>query len=147
MINANRDMGATHVHGITGADVLDAPTFDKIAPKLLAALAGRTLVAHNARFDLSFLHAELSRAGYDCAASTPYLCTMEWASGPPSAQSTEADFTGVNTRSKPATARRPRRASLAAIRFRSAADGGRPFKEENSSTSAATRSAYGARLA
>lgn len=78
LVNPKRDMGATHVHGITAADVLNAPTFDMVAPKLLTSLSGRTLVAHNARFDLSFLRAELSRAGYVCAENTPYLCTMEW---------------------------------------------------------------------
>lgn len=78
LVNPERDMGATHVHGITAADVLDAPTFGQIAPKLLMSLVGRTLVAHNARFDLRFLEAELIRAGYAVTAGTPCLCTMEW---------------------------------------------------------------------
>jgi DNA polymerase-3 subunit epsilon len=80
LINPQRDMGATHVHGITAADVLGAPTFREIAPKLLRTVAGRTLVAHNARFDLTFLEAELARAGFPIVAGTPYLCTMEWSS-------------------------------------------------------------------
>jgi DNA polymerase-3 subunit epsilon len=80
LINPARDIGATHVHGITAADVITAPTFQQIAPRLIAAMAGRTLVAHNARFDLSFLHAELARAGMPLSADPPYLCTMEWSS-------------------------------------------------------------------
>jgi DNA polymerase-3 subunit epsilon len=64
LINPERDMRATLVHGITAADVEVAPTFRQIAPRLLHDSAGRTLVAHNARFDLSFLESELSRAGY-----------------------------------------------------------------------------------
>nr|AAS20184.1 hypothetical protein [Paenarthrobacter aurescens] len=47
----------------------------------------------------------------------------------------------------PATARRPRRASTAAIRFRSAADGGRPFKDSHSASRSATRCWYGANVA
>lgn len=78
LVNPERDMGATHVHGITAADVLSAPTFRQIAPRLLEATAGRTLVAHNARFDLSFLQAELARAGYNLEPGTPHVCTMEW---------------------------------------------------------------------
>lgn len=80
LVNPERDMGATHVHGIGAADVLDAPTFGQIAPRLLAGAAGRTIVAHNARFDLSFLEAELARAGYALSSGAPYFCTMEWSS-------------------------------------------------------------------
>ena len=39
-----------------------APTFAELADQLLAALAGRIFVAHNARFDWAFLSAELRRA-------------------------------------------------------------------------------------
>jgi hypothetical protein len=48
LINPERDVQATLVHGITAADVQTAPTFRQIAPRLLQDSAGRTLVAHNA---------------------------------------------------------------------------------------------------
>ena len=40
-----------------------APEFSQIAEELLSKLKGRTLVAHNARFDYSFLKNEFERAG------------------------------------------------------------------------------------
>lgn len=54
---------ATAIHGITDEDVAGAPRFEEVAPALLALVRGAVIVAHNARFDLSFLNAELSRAG------------------------------------------------------------------------------------
>ncbi len=32
MVNPGRDVGPTHIHGITSTAVLDAPTFEEIAP-------------------------------------------------------------------------------------------------------------------
>jgi DNA polymerase III subunit epsilon len=40
-----------------------APTFADVAPDLARRLSGRLFVAHNARFDYSFLRAEFERAG------------------------------------------------------------------------------------
>jgi DNA polymerase-3 subunit epsilon len=51
------------VHGITDADLVGKPTFQEIAPLVLAALEGRVPAAYNAEFDRSFLLAELERAG------------------------------------------------------------------------------------
>ena len=51
------------IHGITDEDVEDAPPFGEVAPALSALAAGAYIVAHNAPFDLSFLRAELARAG------------------------------------------------------------------------------------
>lgn len=47
---------------ITNEMVREAPSFADLADSLLAALAGRVFVAHNARFDWGFLSAELRRA-------------------------------------------------------------------------------------
>lgn len=64
LVNPQRDVGPTHVHGITARDVFDAPTFDRVAPGLLDMLDGRVIVGHNISFDLRFLVAELEREGY-----------------------------------------------------------------------------------
>ena len=49
--------------GISPGMVDGAPEFSEIAEELLSKLKGRTLVAHNARFDYSFLKNEFERAG------------------------------------------------------------------------------------
>ena len=48
--------------GISQEMVAGAPAFVDIADQLLAALAGRVFVAHNARFDWGFVGAEVRRA-------------------------------------------------------------------------------------
>lgn len=63
--------------GITDEMVAAAPSFDAIAPELSARLAGRMLVAHNARFDYGFLRSEFRRAGVRYAARV--LCTLRLA--------------------------------------------------------------------
>ena len=60
-INPQREVAATEVHGITEEVVADAPTFPQVWPKLLSALAGRIVVAHNASLDSRFLWSELAR--------------------------------------------------------------------------------------
>jgi DNA polymerase-3 subunit epsilon len=52
----------THLTGITGAMVADAPSFEDIVPELVMALAGNIFVAHNAQFDWGFVSGELERA-------------------------------------------------------------------------------------
>jgi DNA polymerase III epsilon subunit-like protein len=52
------------IHGIRDADVAFSGPFSDIAPLILALAEGATIVAHNAPFDLSFLRAELERAGW-----------------------------------------------------------------------------------
>lgn len=53
----------TKIHGITREDTADAPDFAGIWPELSEHLAGRIVVAHNARFDMSVLAACLARQG------------------------------------------------------------------------------------
>lgn len=65
LLNPQRDVGPTSIHGITARDVYDAPTFHEVAPALLELLDGRVIVGHNISFDLRFLTAELLRAGYE----------------------------------------------------------------------------------
>lgn len=78
LLNPGRDVGPTGLHGITAADVLDAPLFADVAPHLRSLLAGRVVVAHNALFDLRFLAREFGRAGVPFTLS-PSLCTMRLA--------------------------------------------------------------------
>jgi len=77
LVNPGRPipMPASMVTGITDAMVRAAPSFGEVADGLLAALAGRVFVAHNARFDWTFLTAELKRVR-DLALNGPRLCTV-----------------------------------------------------------------------
>jgi DNA polymerase III subunit epsilon len=61
--------------GISNEMVADAPRFADIAALLWEKLAGATLVAHNARFDYSFLRSEFLKLGMHFSA--PALCTVK----------------------------------------------------------------------
>lgn len=74
--NPQGPVGATHIHGITDADVASAPLFPAMAPYIAQRLSGLLPVAHNARFDLAFLRAEYTRAGWSMP-WTPTLCTLD----------------------------------------------------------------------
>lgn len=78
LINPQRDVGATHVHGIRASDVVDAPLFGEVAAHLVSLLSGRALAAHNQEFDLRFLRAELAAHGYTLPPAYAALCTMLW---------------------------------------------------------------------
>ena len=68
LVDPERDPGPTHVHGITPAMVVGAPTFAQVHPYVAALLSGRVVVGHNVdRFDLAFLLAECRRLGEDVA--------------------------------------------------------------------------------
>jgi DNA polymerase-3 subunit epsilon len=58
--------------------VRQAPTFAEVADQVIDVLAGRVFVAHNVRFDWSFLFAELRRAR-DLKLDGPRLCTVRLA--------------------------------------------------------------------
>ena len=63
--------GATAVHGITDADVRDAPTFRQIARSLLDWIDGADLAGFNIlRFDVPLLDREFRDCGLDLALST-----------------------------------------------------------------------------
>lgn len=76
LINPGRNIPyyITGLTGITGEMVLDAPTFEEIAPELLQRLDGKIFVAHNAHFDYSFLKREFELAGHNWQAKK--LCTV-----------------------------------------------------------------------
>jgi len=65
-VNPERDSeeGALRVHGLTTEFLSDKPKFAAIARELLDFVADAEIIIHNAPFDLSFLDAELARAGH-----------------------------------------------------------------------------------
>lgn len=78
LLDPGRSVGATHVHGITAADVVGAPVFREVAAHITGLLAGHVVVGHNVDFDLRFLTSEFA------AASVPFtlggkLCTQRLA--------------------------------------------------------------------
>jgi hypothetical protein len=56
LINPERHIpaDATAVNGISDGDVIDAPTWEEVAPDLEKLLTGRTVVAHNASFEAKY---------------------------------------------------------------------------------------------
>lgn len=75
-LNPGIPMRATHVHGITDADVAGAPRFADLAVTIGTALQGAVVVAHNAEFDVAFLQSEFARAGMPMPRFTSY-CTLQ----------------------------------------------------------------------
>ena len=67
LVNPQRDIPywATKVHGITDKMVKDQPSFKDMYPEFQKFIGGSVLMAHNAKFDISFMKAEIKRAGYD----------------------------------------------------------------------------------
>lgn len=64
LVDPGRDPGPSHVHHITEAMLVGAPSFATLHPYLADQLSGRVLVGHNVdRFDLAFLRAECARVG------------------------------------------------------------------------------------
>ncbi|WP_108671153.1 ATP-dependent DNA helicase DinG [Peribacillus acanthi] len=51
--------------GINDSMVIDSPTFEEVAPKIISLLQDSCFVAHNVLFDLSFLQDELTRCGFE----------------------------------------------------------------------------------
>ena len=78
---AGVDVGPTHIHGLVAEELIGAPGLDDVADLFVADLAGRAVVAHNARFDVGFLTQALGTRGLlDRGARVPRVCTMEGAS-------------------------------------------------------------------
>ena len=79
LVNPGRPLSAGHVHGLRPSDIGRAPRFADIALQLRRGLADAVIVAHNSRFDVGFLQAELARARV-AAFKGPTLCTIALAS-------------------------------------------------------------------
>jgi DNA polymerase-3 subunit epsilon len=69
----------TYIHGLTWADVRDAPLFGELWPQLSSVLKGVDfLAAHNASFDRGVLSECCGTVGLN-APSLPFVCTVELA--------------------------------------------------------------------
>lgn len=79
LVNPKRDIGNSHIHGITARDVRDAPVFSEIAGSVLEKIGGTVVVAHNVDFDVRFLTAEYERCGIELP-PVPCACTLRLAS-------------------------------------------------------------------
>lgn len=68
---------AAAVHGISDDMLANAPGWPEIAPQVCSLLAGQTVVAHNADFDVRMLAQTSQR--YDLASPAPgnWVCTMK----------------------------------------------------------------------
>lgn len=55
--------GAQHIHGISAADVENGMPLRDALEKLWSISDGHLFTAHNARFDIGFIHAESERVG------------------------------------------------------------------------------------
>jgi DNA polymerase-3 subunit epsilon len=76
LVNPQRDVGRTDIHGISAGMLTSAPAFSEISGHLAEILNGAIVVAHNASFDSRFLAAEFHREGREHA-SFDLLCTLE----------------------------------------------------------------------
>lgn len=68
----------TSITGITDQMVRAAPRFEEVCERVLNVLSGRVFVAHNMRFDWSFVSSELRRSR-DVRLDGPRLCTVRLA--------------------------------------------------------------------
>lgn len=74
LINPERPVAATEIHGITDDDVADAPAFAAISGELVKSLSGCVIGAYNVYFDMRFLTYELGQVGV--RPLVPHLCLM-----------------------------------------------------------------------
>lgn len=77
LVNPGRSIPATStvIHGLTDADVRDAPPLTDLLQDLLAFIGDSVLVGHHTAFDLRFLNKSL-RPAIGCALQNPALDTM-----------------------------------------------------------------------
>jgi len=79
LVDPQRDVGPTRIHGVTAEMVQGAPRFRDIARPVSSALHRGVIVGHNLAFDLRFLGAETAAAGQEFPADLPRVCTLSLA--------------------------------------------------------------------
>ena len=81
LINPQRDIGPTSIHGLVSADVLDAPVFNDLAGEIAEFFDDAVgYGGHNVVFDADFLRAEFNRCGLSVP-DLPLVCTMRGSGG------------------------------------------------------------------
>ena len=75
LINPQRDVGPTRIHGITATDVMDAPYFEDVAGQLATLMNGRLIVGHNVAFDWRMLDSEFERHSFTTPDPMVVICT------------------------------------------------------------------------
>lgn len=80
LVNPNDFFAARNieVHGIQPNDVVNAPNFKEVYPYMLDFMESLPIVAHNAAFDMSVLHASLKAAHIQTPDLT-YFCSCQLA--------------------------------------------------------------------
>lgn len=63
LVNPDRDLGPTHIHGISASDVKGAPVFADIAGDVFNRLGGTVISGYYPTFDFRFLRSEMLRIG------------------------------------------------------------------------------------
>ncbi len=75
LIDPDRDVGPSEIHGVTASMVSAAPRFEEVAETIADLVDGRVFAAHNASFDARFVRNEFNRIGVDFDPGQP-LCTL-----------------------------------------------------------------------
>lgn len=75
LLNPERDVGRSDIHGITPAMLGAAPSFSEVAPRISRVLHGSVLVAHNLAFDERMLRQECERVGVEFDSGSG-ICTL-----------------------------------------------------------------------
>ena len=73
------DPDAIRVHGITDAQVKDAPKFREITADLMEFLGDVPVIAHNAAFDRSFINHEMTLCGQPVLPEERWIDTLQLA--------------------------------------------------------------------
>ena len=70
---------ASAIHGITNADVANAPTFDRVVNLIHDLLDGQDVVIYNASYDLRMLRQSAKACGFniDLTENARFYCAME----------------------------------------------------------------------
>ncbi len=79
VVNPGSHISDVANHGVSTAELLRAPTFEQIAPRLVDLLRGRVLVTHNAQLVTGFLMHEFEVIGYAPGRGLEAVCTLQLA--------------------------------------------------------------------
>lgn len=79
LVNPQRRVSGSEIHGIYDEDVIDAPLFSELSLPIAEALEGAAVASFNVYFDIGFLDSELPAA--KIPVPLPHLCLMWLRSG------------------------------------------------------------------